>query len=506
MPAGPAAGVEAFLRAASDPEGGAVVPHANAAPDDHRDRAEPSGALRVGPLGTATDTWTASLDARQAFVVRTAARGPLLVSGPTGSGKTVVGLHRSLHLARTRPGRVLLTGLAPAVLDVLRTHLAALAPELAERIDVVAVHPLALALLQARRVPVALNPVRVADAFDEAWRTVGRRGLLGHLAPDRAYWDEEIAAVLRGGGLRTLEEYLDSARPGRLHRLGPDARRAVWALHEAYDAALRRQQVHTLPEAVLLAADELRRAPLAEPYAAVVVDDAQDLSPVMLRMLRLVVPEGPDDVTLLVGTRPARVPGAVPLTADGRPPSGRVVTLDGGHRGTGVITAWAGALLTAGGGAGDGPAEAPDGDLPAEDTPAVVVDRSTSPPERDALLVDRARALVARIGTPTGGIAVLTDTLEAARRSVAVLSAAGLPVVPLDQHDGTLVEAIVVGTVRRATGLEFAHVLLPEVSETLLDGLGAPGDDVARERWDLARRGLCSAVGRASDGVWIGVV
>ena len=519
MPARPVAGVEVRSRAAPDPFDGPAlsgVPRPSRSPDDDGLPAHPRDVLRVGRLTVPPGSWTASLDPRQSAVVRASVDGQLLVSGPAGSGKTLVGLHRALHLARAQPGRVLLTGLAPALLDVLRPHLLALAPELAERIDVVGVHPFALALLRERRVPVALHPFRVAEAFDEAWRTVGRRGLLGYLTPDRSYWEEEIAAVVLGGGLRTVEGYLDSPRSGRLHRLGPDARRALWALHEAYDAALRRRQVHTLPEVVLMAAAELRSCPLAEPYGAVLVDDAHDLSPAMLRMLRLVVPEGPDDVTLLVGTRPALAPGALPLTADGQPPSGRVVTLDGQHRMAGAIADWADGVLAAGDGpvgdpasvgrAGEAPsAQGPETDEPTDDTPAVLVER-VDRAAAEAHLVARTRVLVERIGTPAGGIAVLTTTLDAARRAEAALRAAGLPVVPLEQRDGARAEAIVVGTMRWAAGLEFGHVLIPHVAAALLEGFGPSADDVAHEHWALGRIELSSAASRARDGLWLGVV
>ena len=83
---------------------------------------------------------------------------------------------------------------------------------------------MAARILRERGVRVDLNPVRVAEATDEAWRTVGRRGLLSHLAPDRSYWEQEIALVLRAQGVRSLEEYLTLPRTGRRHRLGPDAR------------------------------------------------------------------------------------------------------------------------------------------------------------------------------------------------------------------------------------------------------------------------------------------
>ncbi len=424
-------------------------------------------ALLVGPFTAPAGTWTALLDREQATAAHQSACGPLLVTGPVGSGTTAVGLHRAIHLARATPGRVLLTALHPTVLAVLRRRLADLAPDAADRIDCVGVHTLALALLRERRVPVALHGPRVAEAADEAWRTVGRRGLLSYLAPDRAFWEEEIAVVLQGGGIGSLEEYLAAPRTGRRHRLGPDARRAVWALHEATAAALRRHEVHTLGDVILLAEGELRRAPEAEPYRAVVVDDAQDLSLAMLRMVRLLVPERPDDLTLLTADRPPLHLGAAGPAAAGI--TGQDLRLTRAHR-------------------------------PA---PATVVERTVGRADRATRLVARLRELRAAGG---GSTAVLTATHDGARRATALLEADGIGVTALETYDGAPGEGVLVGTVRRAVGLDVGHVLLPEVPGALLDGAPPPEDDLAHERWDLARRELAVARARARDGVWIGVV
>ncbi|WP_372595368.1 UvrD-helicase domain-containing protein, partial [Actinotalea sp.] len=327
------------------------VPRPAAAPG------EPGPAPTCGVLTAPTERWGAHLDAHQSAVVRARLDGPALICGAVGTGKTVVGLHRAVHLARTRPGRVLLTALAPSLTAVLRQHVDHLAPDVAERIDVLALPAVALRVLRERGVRLDLHPVRVGEAFDEAWRSVGRRGLLAHLAPERSYWEQEIAEVLRAQGPRSLEEYLALPRTGRLHRLGPSARQAVWALHEATTGALRRRQVHALGEVALLVEDELRRAPLAEPWAAVLVDDAQELSATMLRVVRLLSPGGgaggvppidlPDALTLIGDPRLPLHPGGSTLAEAGIDVAGRTLTLRLHQRSTAPILHLAGGLLPA---------------------------------------------------------------------------------------------------------------------------------------------------------------
>ena len=66
--------------------------------------------------------------------------GPARVSGSAGTGKTIVALHRAVHLARTNPdARVLLTTFSDTLANALQTKLKRLMsnePRLAERIDV----------------------------------------------------------------------------------------------------------------------------------------------------------------------------------------------------------------------------------------------------------------------------------------------------------------------------------------------------------------------------------
>ena len=85
------------------------------------------------------------------------------------------------------------------------------------------------------------------------------------------------------------------------------------------------------------------------------------------------------------------------------------------------------------------------------------------------------------------------------------ISAPGFPVVDLDDYDGRTVDALKVGTVKRAKGLEFKQVPVAMVDQSLLDAPAADATDVARERLALDRRELYVAMTRARDGLWVGV-
>ncbi len=86
------------------------------------------------------EKWTVFLHPAQRQMVRRSFHGPARVSGSAGTGKTIVALHRAVHLARTHPdARVLLTTFSTALADALRTRLTKLIahePKIAERLEV----------------------------------------------------------------------------------------------------------------------------------------------------------------------------------------------------------------------------------------------------------------------------------------------------------------------------------------------------------------------------------
>ena len=81
---------------------------------------------------------------------------------------------------------------------------------------------------------------------------------------------------------------------------------------------------------------------------------------------------------------------------------------------------------------------------------------------------------------------------------------AGVPVVALEKYDGSPVDAVKVGTIKRAKGLEFKQVLIPDLRRDQTT-LNPPAGETEHERWDLTRRELYVAMTRARDGLWVGI-
>jgi len=229
------------------------------------------------------DKWTVFLHPAQRQLVEKDYNGPARVSGSAGTGKTIVALHRAVHLARQYPdARVLLTTFSDTLANALGVKLRCLIsnePRLAERLDVAAIDA----------VGERLYGVHVGEA-----KVVSRQQLKGLLAKHSAeveglrfsqrFMLGEWEDVVDAWQLQTLEDYLNVKRLGRKTRLPEAQRTLLWQVFTAIKASLDQQGLITRAGLFSELADKLgaRKHP---PYESAVIDEAQDISVAQLRFL-----------------------------------------------------------------------------------------------------------------------------------------------------------------------------------------------------------------------------
>ncbi|MFC5502041.1 UvrD-helicase domain-containing protein [Lysinimonas soli] len=460
--------------------------------------------VRTAPI----EEWMAFLDPTQARLVRRNFNGPSRIRGAAGTGKTVVALHRAAHLARTMQGRVLVTTFVRTLPKVMSALTERLAPDVADRIDFRSVHSFARDVLIQRGRPVVIDATAADRIFKDLWERDGKSGPLGKVDSAPGYWQEEIAHVLKGRGLNRFEDYAGLPRTGRRRALSRELRAEVWRLYVAYEQALATRGILDWEDVILEAESSLAETPLTG-YGAVIVDEAQDLSCAMIRMLHSVVGDAPDGLNLVGDGQQTIYPGGYTLAEAGVAINGRGVVLTRNYRNTIEIADFAAALV-----ADDAIIDIEGG--PASTERAEVVRHGPRPvytvfPSRsvhDRSLVERVLRIVADSGGTTGygDIGVLALYSWHAREAAQALEAAGIPTVQLEMYDGRPVGAVKVGTVKRAKGLEFKDVLVVRTPPHLVQaGLVPDTDDAALERRELQRRELYVAMTRARDGLWVGV-
>jgi hypothetical protein len=447
------------------------------------------------------EDWMAFLHPEQARLASRSFNGPSRIRGAAGTGKTVVGLHRAAYLARTRPGRVLVTTLVGTLPVVLEQYMRRMAPDVADRVEFTGIHSFAAGILEDRGVPFNPDGAAADRTFDRAWADVGENGILSEIDPRPDYWRDEIISVIKGRGFTRFDQYAELARTGRRRGLNPEARYAVWQLYSEYELGLREKGVHDFADVINLAERSLRANPL-DGYSAVIADEAQDLSVTMIRLLHALVGDAPDGLNLIGDSQQTIYPGGYTLGEANVSVSGRGVVMKHNYRNTAEIALTAGELLV-------------DDDLADEDALAAApsitrhgmrprVSRFTSHSGHDRSLLQQVQQFLAN-GMAGSDIAVLAQTNFVATEVLAALTAAGVPAVDLRDYDGRRSGAVTVGTIKRAKGLEFKQVLVARTSAQLLETVWSSTDEAEAERRELERRELYVAMTRARDGVWVGV-
>ena len=175
------------------------------------------------------EKWTVFLHPEQRQWVERDYTGPARVSGSAGTGKTIVALHRAVHLARTHPdARVLLATFSDTLAHALQTKLRRLVgnePRLAERIDVYSLNAIGLRLYKAHCGAVKLASCDdVRELLHAASQAVGGHKFSLHFLLTE--WEQVVDAWQ----LESWEAYRDVARLGRKTRL-PEAQRAMLVVH-----------------------------------------------------------------------------------------------------------------------------------------------------------------------------------------------------------------------------------------------------------------------------------
>ncbi len=128
--------------------------------------------------------------------------------------------------------------------------------------------------------------------------------------------------------------------------------------------------------------------------------------------------------------------------------------------------------------------------------------RCASRSQREQSLISHVRSVLQLVGTAPGDLGVLCLTRNAVKTISSALREAGVPVVELTEYTGQTTDGVKVGTIKRAKGLEFKHVLLPDVRRGDVSS-EPPENGAARERWTLRRREIYVGMTRARDGLWV---
>jgi len=437
-------------------------------------------------LNAPLERWRVFLHPSQRRLVERRWNGPVRVLGGAGTGKTVVAMHRARRLARDlQPGRILFTTFTRNLAADIENNLRAICtPEEMARIEVTNLDRWVVGFLRRRRYRFRIVYDRGRDA-GEAWQRALDLKPPGPDFPD-AFYGDEWEQVVQANGVTTADEYLRVPRTGRGVRLGRAARARVWPVFEEYRAQLAERGLKEVDDAFRDAAALLREDRGALDYAAVIVDEAQDMGAQSWRLIRAIVPEGPDDL-FITGDGHQRIYGRnrVVLGRCGIDVRGRARKLRLNYRTTEQTRRWAARLLAGraiddlDGGADDGR-----GIRSLTRGPAPIRKHFETREEQARYISGYLEGLRDG-GEPLRGVCIVARTRRERDAVAAGLEEEGLKSVTLEAGaiDDGEAEEVRIATMHRVKGLEFDRVVIASMN----DGL-APLPAALEERCDAVER------------------
>ncbi len=446
------------------------------------------------------EKWTVFLHPAQRQLVEREYNGPARVSGSAGTGKTIVALHRAVHLARAHPdSRVLLATFSDALAAALRTRLKRLIgnePTIAERLEVHSMSGIGRRLYAASvgRLDVATNQ-DIRELLRQASAAVE-----GHRFGAHFLWTE-WSTVVDAWQLASWEDYRDVQRLGRKTRLAERQRALLWSIFARVRSVLAEQGRLTAPGMFARLAAKMAEAS-HPPFDFCVIDEAQDVGVAELRFLAALGGSRPNSLFFAgdLGQRIFQTPFSWrSLGVDVR---GRSHTLRINYRTSHQIRRQADRLLPPELADVDGNAERRGATVSVFNGPAPEVRTLDSPEDETEAIADWLRARHGE-GYAPHAVGVFVRSPEQIERAVAAVEAAGMRPARLDDGSGGVSGSVAVGTMHVAKGLEFRAVVVAACDDEVVPlqaRIERVGDDADLEEvYETERHLLYVACTRARD-------
>lgn len=234
-------------------------------------------------LDSSWEKWTVFLHPTQRSIVESDFSGPARITGSAGTGKTIVAIHRTAHLARTNPdSSLLLTTFSPALANLLQQKLRRLLahePKVFERVEVASLDEIGWRRFKLIQPGFELaTPEQIASILTECRDTFP--DVTVSLNFVKSEWEE----VIDNWQIRYLDDYLNFRRLGRMTRLPEPTRKLLWQVFQLAFNRLEKENLVTNSQVFFALAEDAANRTTPQ-FDHVIVDEAQDLSVSQLKFL-----------------------------------------------------------------------------------------------------------------------------------------------------------------------------------------------------------------------------
>ena len=250
-------------------------------------------AILAAPL----EKWRVYLHPSQRKLVERDWNGPVRVVGGAGTGKTVVAMHRAVWLARSleENKKVLFLTYNTNLAADIAVNLKGLAStEELSRIEVINIDAWVTRFLKNRKYSAV---IKFETDLDELWDDVRARmeSPPGQPLAD-SFYTEEWERIILPNRIDRREDYLTVSRAGRGVALSRRQRASIWDVFDDMRGEMSQRGWRTYQDAMLDARDLITNDDNVIDYQHVVVDEAQDMGPEALQLIRALAPDGMNDL------------------------------------------------------------------------------------------------------------------------------------------------------------------------------------------------------------------
>lgn len=232
------------------------------------------------------ERWKLFLHPSQSDLVKRNYNGPVIIEGGPGTGKTVVGLHRAVHLSKEvykkSDGKKILlctysnklsTYIGDKLLQLTRLY------NIKSNIDVRSVDSLIYYLLRRNNIEInAVSTREINDLFKEVYEKI---------KPSRSirFCYIEFKEIIQKHNIKTLNEYLRFNRKGMGQPLNPSTRRDLWMFFQEFNKEKSARSLYDFEDRVWILYDMVKKGEIPPMYDSLIIDEAQDLSISRIKLL-----------------------------------------------------------------------------------------------------------------------------------------------------------------------------------------------------------------------------
>ncbi|WP_127716714.1 UvrD-helicase domain-containing protein [Halobacteriovorax sp. HLS] len=242
-------------------------------------------------LNAPMDKWRVFLHPYQRKLVEMNASGPVRVLGGAGTGKTVVAIHRAKHLAenifKDEKQKILFTTFTRNLAADIENNLRKIASaDVCKKIEVVSVDQWVMNFLKREGYKFKLV-FDNSKEWNEAWQCA-----LNVKDPELnlsdQFFKDEWKHIIQAKDIKSFNEYSRVRRIGRGQKVDRATRKLVWEVFEEYRAILDDKGLKEVNDCINDSCNLLSSKGDVLPYAAVIVDEAQDMNEPMFKLVRAI--------------------------------------------------------------------------------------------------------------------------------------------------------------------------------------------------------------------------